>query len=74
MLMTGLGVVAFSIIATRTEPLYLVTLGVRAFFLACIGAFYAMTRDPLFLTVGSIVGLGVVLTELGYLADRRSQA
>jgi hypothetical protein len=74
MLMTGLGVVVVSIIATRTEALYPVTLGVRNFFLICIGVFFATTRDPLFLTVGGIVGLGVVLTGLGYLADRRSRS
>jgi hypothetical protein len=71
MLITGLGIVVYR---TRTEALYPVTLGVRAFFLICIVVFYAATRDPLFLTVGGIVELGFVLTGSGYFADRRSRS
>jgi hypothetical protein len=51
----------------RAEALYPITLVIRAFFLACMSAFFSMTRDPLFLVLLGIVGFGFVLTGLTYL-------
>jgi hypothetical protein len=70
MVLAGLGLVIYGIIKTRSEALYPFTLQVRAFFVACIAAFYAMTRDPLFLVLLGIVGLGMMLTGLAYLSER----
>jgi hypothetical protein len=70
MLLAGLGATVLGIILTRSEALYPATLGVRAFFLACIGAFYWQARDPFFLVLLTVVGFGVVLTLSGYLLDR----
>ena len=62
MVLAGLGLVIYGITKTRSEILYPRTLQVRAFFLACIAVFYAMTKDPFFPILFAIVGLGVALT------------
>ena len=72
MLMSGLGLSIFGIIRARADALYPATLLIRLYFLACIIAFYAMTRDPLFLVLLLIVGLGFVLTLSSYLYDRKA--
>ncbi len=72
MLMSGLGLSIFGMIRARSSELYPATLFIRVYFIACIGAFYAMTRDPLFLLLIGIVGLGFVLTLSSHLLDRRS--
>ena len=71
MLLTGLGMTVFGIIKVRAEALYPATLLVRAFFLACLTAFFFITRDPLFLVLLAIVGLGFVLTGLIYLTENK---
>ena len=73
MLMSGLGLSIFGIIRARADALYPATLLIRLYFLACIIAFYAMTRDPLFLVLIVIVGLGFVLTLSSYLYDRKAR-
>ena len=73
MLMSGLGLSIFGIIRARADALYPATLLIRLYFLACIIAFYAMTRDPLFLVLLVIVGLGFVLTLSSYLYDRKAR-
>ena len=72
MLMSGLGLSIFGMIRARSSELYLATLFIRVYFMACIGTFYAMPRDPLFLVLVGIVGLGFVLTLGSYLLDRKS--
>ena len=71
MLMSGLGLSIFGMIRARSSELYPATLFMRMYFIACIVAFYAMTRDPLFLVLVGIVGLGFILTLFSYLTDRR---
>ncbi len=71
MLMSGLGISVIGMIRENTVALYPATLGIRIFFLVCIGAFYAMSADPLFLVLMAIVGLGFLLTLGGFIADRR---
>ncbi len=72
MLMSGLGLSIFGTIRAHAAELYPATLFIRVYFIACIGTFYAMTRDPLFLLLVGIVGLGFVLTLGSYLLDRKS--
>ena len=72
MLMSGLGLSIFGMIRTRSSELYPATLVIRAYFLPCLIAFYAMTHDPLFLVLVGIVGLGFMLTLASYLLDRGS--
>ena len=74
MLLTGLGLFVFAIIRAHAEALYPATLVVRAFFLVCMSVFFLMTRDPLFLVLLGIVGLGFVLTGLIYLTERKHTA
>jgi hypothetical protein len=71
MFLAGLGMTVLGIILTRSEALYPVTLVVRTFFLTGFAAFYWLTRDPLFLVLLAIVGLGFVLTFTSYLLDRK---
>jgi hypothetical protein len=72
MLMSGLGLSVFGMIRAHSSELYGATLFMRAYFIACILAFYAMTADPLFLVLVGIVGLGFVLTLGSYLLDRKT--
>jgi hypothetical protein len=53
--------------------MYPATLIIRPFILACLAAFYWLTRDPLFLVLLAIVGFGFVLTLTSYLLDRRQR-
>ena len=71
MLMSGLGLSIFGMIRAHSSELYAATLLMRAYFIACIFAFYAMTADPLFLVLVGIVGLGFVLTLGSYLSIER---
>jgi len=71
MLMSGLGVSIFGIIRARSYKLYPATLFIRAYFIVCLVAFYATTRDPLFLVLIGIVGLGLVLTLISCILDRK---
>ncbi len=72
MLMSGLGITVFGIIRADVSELYPATLLMRVYFIVCIAVFYSMTRDPLFLVMLAIVGLGLVLTFSSYLMDRRT--
>ena len=72
MLMSRLGLAIFGMIRARASALYPATLVMRVYFLACFVAFYLQTRDPLFLVLIGIVGLGLVLTLSAYLLDRKS--
>ena len=74
MLLLGLGVLVIQIIRQRLEALYATTLIIRAFFCVCLLIFYGMSYDPLFLVLVAIVGLGLALTGLSYLDDRRHRA
>ncbi len=70
MLMSGLGLSIFGMIRARSLKQYPATLFMRVYFIACFIAFYVTTRDPLFLVLIGIVGLGLVLTLAAYLRDR----
>jgi len=74
MLMSGLGLSIFGMIRAHASKLYPATLLIRVYFIVCIAAFYAMTRDPMFLVLVAIVGLGLLLTSGSYLLDRRTSS
>ncbi len=67
----ALGVFVAQIIRHDLAVLYTTTLAVRAVILVVLASLYAYARDPLFLVLILIVGLGVVLTGSSYLLDRR---
>jgi hypothetical protein len=71
LLLVGLGILVVQIIRYRVVALYPTTLAVRLVF--CFGfiALYTRSRDPLFLVLLAVVGLGVVATSVCYALDRR---
>ncbi len=69
MMMIGLGLLIIQIVRVRLEVLYPTTLYVRGFFLIGLTYLYIKTFDPLFLTIVTIVGLGMVLTTASYTID-----
>jgi uncharacterized protein YjeT (DUF2065 family) len=73
-LLLAIGIIVLQIIRHRAEALYPTTLGVRALFLVGFLGFYWYTRDPLFLVLLAVVGLGFILTGTSYWLDRRERA
>ncbi len=71
LLLIGLGMLVLQIVRYRVVALYATTLAVRVVF--CVGfiALYVLSRDPLFLVLLAVVGLGVLTTSASYLLDRR---
>ena len=67
--MIALSIVVSQIIRHRIDVLYPTTLAVRIFFIAVIIGLYWETRDPLFLVILGVVGLGVALTASGLIVD-----
>ena len=72
MLMSGMGLSIVGMIRARAAGQYPATLFVRLYFLSCIVVLYARTRDPFFLILLAIVGLGFGLTATAYVLDRRA--
>ena len=70
-LLLGLGIIVVQIIRHRVRALYATTLAVRAVFCAGFVALYALSRDPLFLVLLLVVGVGVLGTSVSYVLDRR---
>lgn len=71
MLFIGLGFMIFQIIRLRVSSLYSSTLIVRSFFVICFFSFYLLNRDPFFLVLSIIVGIGIALTTTSYMLDQR---
>jgi uncharacterized protein YjeT (DUF2065 family) len=70
----ALGVVIVQIIRHQLEVLYPTTLLVRTFIIAVLAGLLIYSRDPLFISLLVVVGLGMVLTGASYLSDRRTSA
>ena len=73
LLLLAVGFIVVQIIRYRAEVLYSTTLMVRAVFLIGFLGFYRYTRDPLFLVILGVVGLGFILTGTSYWLDRRER-
>lgn len=73
LLLLAIGFFVVQIIRHRAEAIYPTTLMVRAGFLIGFVGFYLSTRDPLFLVVLGVVGLGFVLTGTSYWLDWREK-
>ena len=67
----ALGVVVVQIIRHHVEALYTTTLAVRAVIVLVLAGLFAYSRDPLFISLIVVVGIGMVLTGTSYLSDRR---
>lgn len=72
-LMIALATIVFQITRLRIEQLYSTTLVVRAFLISMMAALYVDTGDRMFLVFVGIVGLGMLLTALGFIRDRRTK-
>lgn len=71
LLLIGLGMLVLQIVRYRVVALYPTTLAVRVVFCAGFIALYLLSRDPLFLVLLAVVGLGVLMTSASYIRDRR---
>lgn len=67
----ALGVVVVQIIRHRVEALYTTTLAVRAVIVLVLAGLFVYSRDPLFIVLIVVVGIGMTLTGTSYLLDRR---
>ncbi len=72
--MVALALLVGQIVRYRVEVLYPTTLMVRIVLLGTIVGLYFESRDPLFLVLSGIVALGMLLTTVGLLTDRRASA
>ena len=71
LLLLGLGIIVAQIVRHRIAGLYFTTLAVRGIF--CIGfvVLYALSRDPLFVVLLGVVGIGLVATSICFAVDRQ---
>ena len=67
----ALGLIVVQIIRHRVEALYTTTLGVRVIIVGVLVALFIYSRDPLFISLTVVVGIGMILTGTSYLLDRR---
>lgn len=70
----ALGIVIVQIIRNQLEVLYATTLIVRTFIVAVLVGLLIYSRDPLFISLLVVVGLGMVLTGASFVSDRRTAA
>jgi hypothetical protein len=70
MTLIGLDFLVFQIVRMHIEQLYSTTLIVRIFFLVVLAALFFLSKDPFFMVVFAIVGVGVVFTGYNYLRER----
>ena len=73
-LMVALGMLVVQSIRTRAEALYPGTLAVRAVIWLWVLYLYFSSRDPFFLVVLFVVGLGMVITGSCYLIEKRQSS
>ena len=69
--MVALSLVIIGIVRDRVEVLYPVTLLVRVVLLTTLLWVFVDSRDPMFLSLAGIVALGMMLTAVGLVPDRR---
>ncbi len=69
----SIAMIIIQIIRHRAAFLYPTTLIVRAFILTVFTLFYIFYRDPMFVILLAIVGLGFLLTLISYVLDRRHE-
>jgi hypothetical protein len=71
LLLIGLAMFVLQIIRYRVVALYATPLAVRVVFCGGFIALYMLSRDPLFLVLLAVVGLGVLATSASYILDSR---
>ena len=73
-LLVSLAMIVIQIIRLKVEALYTTTLVVRIFISIGLIGLYSYSNDPLFLSLLVIVGLGIVMTVVSYVRDRKKPA
>jgi len=73
-IMLSLGVLVIQIIRYQVSALYATTLIVRSIILITIVVLYLISRDPLFIALFFMVGLGFVLTLTSYILDHKASS
>ena len=73
MMILGLGLIVVQVIRLQQEQLYSTLWAIRLLF--CIGwlGFYFYTRDPYFLVLLAIVGVGFIWTGINLLQEHRNK-
>jgi hypothetical protein len=71
LLLIGLGMLVVQIIRYRVADLYSTTIAVRVVFILGFILLYIRSKDPLFLVLLAVVGVGVLATSICYFLDRR---
>ena len=73
MMILGLGLIVIQVIRLQQEQLYSTLWAIRLLF--CIGwlGFYFYTRDPYFLVLLAIVGVGFIWTGVNLMQERKGK-
>jgi uncharacterized protein YjeT (DUF2065 family) len=72
-LLIGLGILVVQIIRYRLEVLYPTTIVIRLMISATLIGLFLRTSDPFFLVVLAVVVVGIALTAMSYVLDRRAR-
>jgi uncharacterized protein YjeT (DUF2065 family) len=70
-LLIGLGILVVQMIRHRLEVLYPTTIVIRLLISATLIWLFLRTNDPFFLVVLAVVVIGIGLTAMSYVLDRR---
>jgi uncharacterized protein YjeT (DUF2065 family) len=73
-LLIGLGILVVQMIRYRLEVLYPTTIVIRLLISATLIGLFLRTSDPFFLVVLAVVVVGIALTAMSYVLDRRASA
>lgn len=68
----ALGILVLQIVRYHVEVLYTTLLGMRLVLVTVLAGLYFYSRDPFFISLIAIVGLGIVLTAVGFWLDRQN--
>jgi uncharacterized protein YjeT (DUF2065 family) len=73
-LLIGLGILVVQMIRYRLEVLYPTTIVIRLLISATLIGLFLRTSDPFFLVILAVVVVGIALTAMSYVLDRRASA
>lgn len=73
LMLLSIGILIVQMIRYHIEKLYPSTLFVRSIIVVSLLIFYFIYHDPLMLVLFVIVGVGMVLTVISYLLDRKNE-
>ena len=68
----ALGLLVVQIVRLKIEGLYTSIIAIRVILITCILGLYFYSRDPFFISLAVVIGIGILLSLAGYLTDRRA--